>query len=195
MKPNFLSIQFTLLLLILSLPGFAIKDTTNTYYDQYWFKCGKKDAVFFGKKTETNSGNFHLSIYDKEGIIQFSGNFKDKNLSFPIGLMRYFDQDGKVTKTLQFTPISTLAMAIIYHSNGKPFIIDTYSPTENLLSNQVKDQNGKQIDFNPTKYSSDSINTDSKQIASGRQRGQYVQGNDHRNDGSIYSEENLWRQK
>ena len=138
-------------LLIISETTLASSDTTYFYYDSLWVETESKGAVFIGKSYPTEKGQFLLDIERMDGQVAMSGSFKDKDLNLPIGVFKYYNDNGDLETSLSFNPLSELRKRVDYYPSGNVRYLEYINLPDSVKANMEEyfylSEEGVKMDF------------------------------------------------
>lgn len=113
----------TAYLLLLPMLGWAQVDTLHFFYDADWEEVASLEEAEYKRSAYQKDGVWHVEDFYKNGRLQMSGAFADKEMERHHGAFQWFYPDGKLKQKADYANGTQVGEEFLYYQNGQ---LDTY---------------------------------------------------------------------
>ncbi len=113
----------TAYLLLLPMLGWTQVDTLYVFYDSDWKEVTSLEKAEYKRSAYQKDGIWHVEDFYKNGRLQMSGAFADKEMERHHGTFQWFYPNGKLKQKADYSNGIQVGEDFLYYENGQ---LDTY---------------------------------------------------------------------
>jgi hypothetical protein len=132
----------TAYLLLLPMIGFGQVDTLHIFYDTNWKEVTNFDSAEYKRSAYQKDGVWRVEDFYKNGRLQMSGAFADKEMELHHGTFEWFYPNGKLKQKADYSNGVKVGEDLLYYESGQLDAYYKYDTHGKLLEQALYKEDG-----------------------------------------------------